>query len=83
MPWAYELGLKVYRALETGKPSEARKAMDEYRHTMHRLMHSPLGEEFMDIRGSRMFFDETFDMLTHRLMERASERRSPAKDSEK
>lgn len=83
MPWAYELGMKVYRALDTGTPSAARKAIEEYRHTMHRLMHSPLGEEFMDIKGSRMFFEGAFDMLMHRLMERVPERGTKAKDGEK
>jgi len=42
VPWAYELGMQVYRALEAGKPSEARRAMDEFRNTMNRLMHRHL-----------------------------------------
>jgi hypothetical protein len=83
VPWAYELGLKVYRAMETGHPAEARKAMTEYRHIMHRLMHSPLGEDFVDPRSARMFFDETFEILAHRLTDKATDRRGTSKDIEK
>jgi hypothetical protein len=83
IPWAYELGMKVYRALDGGKTSEAKRAVDEYRRTMHRLMHSPIGEELMDMRGSRLMFDEMFDMLSGRLIDAMHERKPVAKDSER
>lgn len=83
VPWAYELGMGVYRALETGSPAGARNAIEQYRRTMHRLMHSPIGEELMDVRGLRMFLEETVDVLSHLVMERAAERRASTKAADK
>lgn len=81
VPWAYELGMKVYRTLESGKKEESRRAIEEYRRTMNRLMHSPLGEELMIDMRTFMMLDHMHEMLSDRLIDRMGERPASAKGS--
>jgi hypothetical protein len=69
-PWAYEIGMRVYRALESGSASEVKRAVHEYRRVMQILVHSPVGEELTNDKRAYIFFreglfDRALDRIAH------------------
>jgi hypothetical protein len=80
-PWMYELGLKVHHALDEGSQGDAERAMREFQHTLHLLMHSPFGEELLVDKRLYVFLREGLlehfaDRIVHL---KASQRRSSKK----
>jgi hypothetical protein len=83
IPWMYELGLKVHRAIESGSQSEAERAMHEFRRTVQMLMHSPLGEELMNDKRTYMFIrDGILEDFADRLIHMKMSTRRALKKSE-
>jgi hypothetical protein len=83
MPWAYEIGLKVYRAFESGDPSEVERAIGEYRNTLTAVLHSPLGEELMNDKRTRPLFRLMMDGLGQRLLNTMMGRKKRSRTKEK
>lgn len=57
LPWFYELGLEVYRALESHNPELIKTSAQKMRRGVEFCMHGPMGEMFMgreDMRSLRV-----------------------------
>jgi hypothetical protein len=48
LPWLYEIGVEVYRAIKNGDPAEIEKAITSFRMATDFAMHGPFREEFHD-----------------------------------
>lgn len=79
MPWLYELGLEVYRAIQRGNASQIRKAGNAFHMALDFTSHGPLGREFHD-KETFYFLRESTDLL-HRYIQRAIDQaeKKPAK----
>jgi len=51
LPWIFEVGMEVYRAIKSGRPNEIRSAMEDFQRVVRMTIKGPLGMEFM--RGSK------------------------------
>jgi hypothetical protein len=69
LPWLYEVGLELYKALETHNPELIKLSARKVRACVDVCMHSPMGEIFMnsdDMRSMRVF-RQLPDIMEHYL----------------
>jgi hypothetical protein len=79
LPWLYEVGLELYKALETHNPELIKLSARKVRACVDVCMHSPVGEFFMnpeDMRNIRVF-RQLPDIMEHYLSKYEAYRPSP------
>lgn len=69
MPWLYELGIEVYRAIQRGNTSQIRKAGNTFHKALDLTAHGPFAREFHE-KETYFFLRESMELL-HRYIERA------------
>jgi len=79
LPWFYEVGMELYRALESQNPDQIQFAARKVKACTDFCMHGPMGEMLMtseDMRGMRIFRHFP-DMMEHYLSRFESIRSKP------
>jgi len=69
MPWLYELGLEVYRAIQRGNVTQIRKAGRAFHIALDFTSRGPFARELHD-KETFFFLKESMELL-HRYIERA------------
>lgn len=82
LPWFYELGMEVYRALESRDTERIIASARKMRHSVEFCMRGPIGEMFMDredMRSIRVLrhFPDMIDHYLTRIEARPPRRRRP------
>src|SRR5258708_1759791 len=67
MPWLYELGIELYRAIQRGNATQIRKAGNLFHQALESTTRGPLARELQD-RETFYFFRESGDLF-HRYVE--------------
>ena len=63
-PWAYELGLELYRNITGGQPKEAQKTYRKFLNALNILSHGPFAGEIID-KPTYMLLREATEMIEH------------------
>ena len=69
MPWLYELGLEVYRAIQRGNLTQLRKAGRSFETALELTLHGPFSRDLHD-KETFFLIRESMDLL-HLYMTRA------------
>ena len=77
LPWLYELGVEIYRAVRNGESTLVREAITEFRQTLSFLLDSPLGTEInRNSEGMLMVLLENINPILDNLIASMKRRRS-------
>ena len=76
MPWLYEIGVEVYRAIQRGNPSQIQKTAKSFQMALDLASHGPFAREFHD-KETYFLLRESFGVVEHymvRALERSKEK---------
>ena len=77
LPWLYDLGVEVYRAVRNGDPNLIRRTIGEFRQTVYFLMEHPLGINIdRNSEGMFMIMIEEISQILENMVTSGKRRRS-------